>query len=109
MPFSYHPHHAHSTAPEPVSAVESVMNCDALSVTGLGRNITSNAGEKYKIKRVDRLCSNTKLHQEIINTYCGMTFLLAGQLRNPRIDGLVTCPNGYLLEQKNASLIVQSN
>ncbi|GAD90023.1 hypothetical protein VHA01S_031_00360 [Vibrio halioticoli NBRC 102217] len=67
------------------SAVESVMNGGALSVTGLGRNITSKAGEKHQIKRVDRLCSNTKLHQEIGTTYCGMAALLAGQLRNPVI------------------------
>ena len=68
-----------------LSAVESVMNGGALSVTGLGRNITSTAAEKHQIKRVDRLCSNTKLHQEIGTTYSAMATLLAGHLRNPVI------------------------
>ena len=47
------------------AAIESSMNGGPLSITGLGRNITNKAKEKHKIKRVDRLCSNSHLHREI--------------------------------------------
>jgi hypothetical protein len=39
------------------SAIESAMNGGSLSITGLGRDIESQAMGKHKIKRVDRLCS----------------------------------------------------
>lgn len=67
------------------AAVESAMNGGPLSVTGLGRNLSSQTAEKHQIKRVDRLCSNSKLHQEIEFVYCGMVTLLAGRLRRPVI------------------------
>ncbi len=66
-------------------AIESSMNGGSLSVTGLGRNISSKAKEKHQIKRVDRLCSNPKLHQEIDFIYASMAFLLAGRLHRPVI------------------------
>ncbi|MDT3320706.1 IS4 family transposase [Shewanella sp. SP1S2-4] len=58
------------------SAIESSMNGGALSITGLGREIESKAMEKHKIKRVDRLCSNTYLHRDIEFIYTRMTYLL---------------------------------
>ena len=67
------------------AAIESSMNGGSISVTGLGREISSQAKEKHQIKRVDRLCSNPKLHQEIDFIYCRMAFLLAGRLLRPVI------------------------
>lgn len=67
------------------SAIESTMNGGALSIAGLGRNIRSKALEKHRIKRVDRLCSNANLYQEINSIYGSMVHLLAGQLRHPVI------------------------
>ena len=42
------------------TAIESMMNSGALSATGLGRNISSMALERHRIKRMDRLCGNVK-------------------------------------------------
>ena len=47
------------------AAIESALNGGPLSVTGLGRNIYGDAREKHRIKRVDRLCGNRRLHGEI--------------------------------------------
>ena len=69
------------------SSIESSMNGASLSITGLGREIESKAMEKHKIKRVDRLCSNTYLHRDIEFIYTRMTYLLANKwgqsLTNP--------------------------
>ncbi|WP_220740524.1 IS4 family transposase, partial [Shewanella sp. c952] len=57
----------------------------SLSITGLGREIESKAMEKHKIKRVDRLCSNTYLHRDIEFIYTRMTYLLVGTMQQPII------------------------
>lgn len=67
------------------SSIESSMNGGSLSITGLGRDIDSKAMEKNKIKRVDRLCSNTKLHRDIEFIYTRMTYLLIGTMKQPII------------------------
>ncbi|QQX79836.1 IS4 family transposase [Shewanella sp. KX20019] len=67
------------------SAIESSMNGGSLSITGLGRDIDSNAFEKHKIKRVGRLCSNTKLYRDIEFIYTRMTYLLVGTMKQPII------------------------
>ena len=54
------------------AAIESSINGASLSVTGIGRNISNHAYEKHRIKRVDRLCSNTHLQREIPNIYASM-------------------------------------
>ncbi|EDP99362.1 ISSfl3 ORF [Shewanella benthica KT99] len=61
------------------------MNGGSLSITGLGRDIDSNALEKHKIKRVDRLCSNTKLHRDIKLIYTRMAYLLVSKMPQPII------------------------
>lgn len=67
------------------SAIESSMNGGSLSITGLGRNIDSNALEKHKIKRVDRLCNNPNLHRDIEFIYTRMAYLLVDKMEQPII------------------------
>ena len=67
------------------AAIESTLNGGALSVTGIGRNINNNAFEKHRIKRVDRLCSNVHLQQEIPLIYSRMCASLMGQSKQPII------------------------
>jgi hypothetical protein len=67
------------------AAVESTINGGALSVTGLGRNIDSRAYEKHRIKRVDRLCSNIHLQQEIPLIYSQICASMVGQHTQPII------------------------
>ncbi|WP_351017553.1 IS4 family transposase [Shewanella sp. AC91-MNA-CIBAN-0169] len=67
------------------SAIESAMNGGSLSITGLGRDIQSQAMDKHKIKRVDRLCSNGHLHRDIEFIYTRMIYLLVGKMKQPII------------------------
>lgn len=67
------------------AAIESAVNGGALSVTGLGRNIDNPALEKHRIKRVDRLCSNANLQQEISLIYSQMCAVVVGQNQRPII------------------------
>jgi len=67
------------------AAIESTINGAPLSVIGLGRNINNRAFEKHRIKRVDRLCSNRYLQQEILPTYTQMCASLIGQTKQPII------------------------
>lgn len=67
------------------AAIESTINGGALSVTGLGRNIDNPAYEKHRIKRVDRLCSNVNLQQEIPLVYSQMCAVVVGQNQRPII------------------------
>lgn len=56
-----------------------------LSVTGLGRSITSDAKEKHCIKRADRLLSNSHLSSEREDIYHAMTTLMIGTIQRPLI------------------------
>ena len=67
------------------AAIESTVNGGSLSVTGLGRNIDNRAYEKHRIKRVDRLCGNVHLQQEIPLVYRQMCASLIGQNKQPII------------------------
>jgi hypothetical protein len=67
------------------AAIESTINGGVLSVTGLGRNIDNRAYEKHRIKRVDRLCGNVHLQQEIPLVYRQMCAAIVGQHTQPII------------------------
>ena len=67
------------------AAIESTINGGVLSVTGLGRNIDNRAYEKHRIKRVDRLCGNVHLQQEIPLVYSRMCVAIVGQNKQPII------------------------
>lgn len=54
-------------------------------MTGIGRNIDNSAFEKHRIKRVDRLCSNVHLQQEIPQVYSQMCTTIVGQNSHPII------------------------
>ena len=56
-----------------------------LSVTGLGRSISSDTKEKHCIKRADRLLSNTHLSSEREDIYHAMTHLMVGNIQRPLI------------------------
>jgi hypothetical protein len=67
------------------AAIESTLNGGVLSVTGLGRNLDNRALEKHRIKRVDRLCSNAHLQQEISSVYRRMCAGLIHTTKRPII------------------------
>jgi hypothetical protein len=67
------------------ATIESVMSGSSLSITSLGRNLDSDAREKHKIKRVDRLCNNGHLHREIESIYTRMAYLLVNNFKRPII------------------------
>jgi IS4 transposase len=67
------------------AAIESAMSGGPLSVTGLGRNINNRAREKHRIKRIDRLCSNTRFQGEVKSIYHELALLTLGQLSRPVI------------------------
>lgn len=67
------------------AAIESTLNGGTLSVTGLGRNLDNSALEKHRIKRVDRLCSNVYLQQEISSIYHRMCAALVSTNKKPII------------------------
>ena len=47
-----------------IDCVHSLANGSAVTVTSIGRGISSNAYEKHNIKRADRLLSNSHLLRE---------------------------------------------
>jgi Transposase DDE domain len=65
--------------------VEAAMNGQRLTVTGLGRAMTSTAKTKHCIKRVDRLLSNTLLQGQWGDVYHVMTQVILGQVHRPVI------------------------
>jgi len=56
-----------------------------LSVTGLGRAISSEAREKHCIKRADRLVGNPHLYQEHHDIYLSFARLILGTVQRPVI------------------------
>lgn len=48
---------------------DALIKGDRLTLTDLGRNLSGKAKVKHKIKRVDRLLQNPKLHNELISIY----------------------------------------
>ncbi len=53
--------------------VMAALHGEALTVTHLGRSITSEAKEKHCIKRADRLLSNRRLQGERTEIYSSLT------------------------------------
>jgi hypothetical protein len=56
-----------------------------LSLTALGRNVRSEALPKHRIKRIDRLLGNAKLHQELPLWYAVLIRQLLGKTWQPVI------------------------
>ena len=56
-----------------------------LSVTGIGRSISSMAKEKHCIKRADRLLSNHHLAAEREDIYQAMIILMVGSVQRPLV------------------------
>lgn len=56
-----------------------------LTVTDLGRSITSQTTQKHSIKRADRLLSNPHIHNERITLYRALTHQLIGNQKHPII------------------------
>ncbi|MFQ3221399.1 MAG: hypothetical protein ACI96W_003787 [Paraglaciecola sp.] len=67
------------------TAIESTINGGVLFAMGLGRKIDNLAYQKYRIKRVDRLCGNVHLQQEIPLVYNQMCAAIVGQNTQPII------------------------
>lgn len=65
--------------------LSSLISGASLSVTSLGRHITSNTSEKHQIKRSMRLCSNPHLHSEIGTIYSMMAIRLLANQTQPVI------------------------
>lgn len=56
-----------------ISCIQSILNGSPVCVTGIGRGISNSAYEKHKIKRADRLCSNSFLRLSSTSIYQLMT------------------------------------
>ncbi len=67
------------------ACVESVLSGSFLSVTSIGRGISTHAYEKHSIKRADRLCSNCHLSRSKIVIYKHIVTLLTSHLKTPII------------------------
>ncbi|MEC8786425.1 MAG: transposase, partial [Pseudomonadota bacterium] len=63
---SFVSHKMHKTRKQAVVAcVRSLIESGSATVTSMGRGIRSNAYEKHRIKRADRLLSNGHLQREV--------------------------------------------
>ena len=67
------------------SIVQSACEGSPLTITALGRGISGKAVEKHRIKRADRLLSNTRLQKELPLIYKTLTRLLVASLPRPVI------------------------
>ncbi len=65
--------------------VMAALHGEVLTVTHLGRSITSEAKEKHCIKRGDRLHCNRRLQRERLSIYSTLTQLLLGTKQRPVI------------------------
>ena len=83
------------------ACIESVMNGNSLTVTGMGRGIAGEAYEKHTIKQSDRLCSNWHLYQEstCIYEYVCKLWVPAGSRPVILVDwsNLDDCKNAFLI------------
>ena len=68
-----------------VATVEALVRGSHATVTSLGRGLSSNAYDKHKIKRVDRLLSNHYLFNESRSIYTALTQRLVKNLPKPII------------------------
>jgi len=65
--------------------VETAMQTQYVTLTGLGRRLPSSAKVKHKIKKVDRLLGNKHLQQERIEIYKQLSRRLIGKRLTPYI------------------------
>lgn len=52
-----------------VDAVDSVLHCQHLQLTAIGRGLNNNVADKHSIKRIDRLLGNRQLNVERFDFY----------------------------------------
>ncbi|MCB2426784.1 hypothetical protein [Methylophaga pinxianii] len=67
------------------ASLTSLLQGSPLSITGIGRNITSQTSEKHQIKRSMRLCRNPHLQAEIQAIYSRMALRIIHQQTQPII------------------------
>lgn len=81
--------------------VMAALHGEVLTVTHLGRSITSEAKEKHCIKRADRLLSNRRLQRERRDIYGSLTQLVIGNKQGPVIiidwSDMDECKRHFLL------------
>ena len=81
--------------------VMAALHGEVLTVTHLGRSITSEAKEKHCIKRADRLLSNRRLQGERVGIYSEITQQLVGSKHRPVIivdwSDMDECKRHFLL------------
>ena len=81
--------------------VMAALHGEVLTVTHLGRSISSEAKEKHCIKRADRLLSNRRLQRERRDLYSSLTQLLIGNKLRPVIivdwSDMDKCKRHFLL------------
>ncbi len=65
--------------------VETAMQTQYVTLTGLGRRLSSSIKIKYKIKKVDRLLGNKHLQRERIEIYKQLSRKLIGKRKTPHI------------------------
>lgn len=68
-----------------ITSIESLLNGASATVTNLGRGINSKAKEKHRIKRADRLLSNTNLQSESFSIYQELAKYTVGKAKRPII------------------------
>ena len=80
------------------SGVTGLLAGQHLSLSGVGRHLPGKVGEKHKIKRVDRLLGNHRLHAERHQIYRWLSHELLGNTRHPNIivDWSDIDPNKHL-------------
>jgi len=88
--------------------VKAALDGESLTVTHLGRAISSEAKEKHCIKRADRLLSNRHVHAERLDIYSTVSEMLIGTRERPVIvidwSDMDDCKRHFLLR---ASVTVQ--
>ena len=65
--------------------VETAMQTQYVTLTGLGRRLPSSTAIKHKIKKVDRLLGNQHLQEERIEIYKQLSRKLIGKRKTPHI------------------------
>ncbi len=65
--------------------VETAMQTQYVTLTGLGRRLPSSTAIKHKIKKVDRLLGNQHLQEERIEIYKQLSRKLIGKQKTPHI------------------------
>lgn len=65
--------------------VETAMQTQYVTLTGLGRRLSSSIKIKHKIKKVDRLLGNKHLQQERVGIYTQLSRRLIGKRKTPHI------------------------